>query len=62
MRRFLMLLMEGILHQLRLVVHPITGFYRSQVGCLDFFHQRYFHVFSDSAKERGNGIPEDSSQ
>ena len=30
-----------ILHQLRLVVSPITGFYTSQV-VQDLFHQQYF--------------------
>ena len=36
------LLMEDILHQLRLVVFPLfTGFYTSQVVVWDFFHQQY---------------------
>ena len=44
------LLMEEILHQLRLVVVPIIyqGFlYTSQVVVWDFFHQHYHSVKTD---------------
>ena len=37
---------SGILHQLRLVVSSIIGFYTSQVVVSNFFHQQHGFLFS----------------